>query len=103
MPGLLIQGNHEGDRANLRRAPSGRTATGQHVELSRALETESEYDHDFAPGRDLYMWLNVFDHTQIRHTTPGTRGPCAWCCRSAIGLLPVAAVRSADYTNGLYF
>jgi hypothetical protein len=47
------------------------------------------------------MWLNMFDHTQIRHTTPGTRGPCAWCCTSEIGLLPVAAVRSVDYSPRL--
>ena len=38
------------------------------LELSRDLKTGSKYDHDFEPGKPLYMWLNVFDHTQTRHT-----------------------------------
>ena len=67
MPGVLIQGNYEGDRADLRGAAKW-TDGHWHLELSRALKTGSKYDHDFVPGRDLYMWLNVFDHTQIRHT-----------------------------------
>jgi len=36
--------------------------------MTRALKTGSKYDHDFVPGQPLYMWFNVFDHTQIRHT-----------------------------------
>src|SRR5215211_878560 len=67
MPGVLIQGNYEGDRADLRGAAKWQDGHW-HLELSRALKTGSKYDHDFVPGRDLYMWLNVFDHTQIRHT-----------------------------------
>ena len=34
----------------------------------RALKTGSKYDHEFVSERDLYMWVSVFDHTQIRHT-----------------------------------
>jgi hypothetical protein len=37
------------------------------LETSRALKTGSKFDDDFAPGRDLYLWVKVFD-TQIRHT-----------------------------------
>ena len=47
--------------------PSGKTATGR-SNSSRDLRTGSKFDHDFVAGRDLYMWLNVFDHTQTRHT-----------------------------------
>jgi hypothetical protein len=34
----------------------------------RALRTGSKYDHDFTPEQPPYMWVNVFDHAQIRHT-----------------------------------
>jgi cytochrome b subunit of formate dehydrogenase len=67
MPGVLIAGNYEGDRADVRGAAKWRDGRWQ-LETSRALRTGSKYDHDFVPGRDVYMWVNVFDHTQIRHT-----------------------------------
>ena len=35
---------------------------------SRDLKTGSQYDQDFVPGRELFMWVAVFDHTQTRHT-----------------------------------
>jgi hypothetical protein len=35
---------------------------------SRDLKTGSKYDQDFVAGKDLYMWVAVFDHTQTRHT-----------------------------------
>jgi hypothetical protein len=35
---------------------------------SRDLVTGSKYDQDFVPGKDLFMWVAVFDHTQTRHT-----------------------------------
>jgi hypothetical protein len=31
-------------------------------------DTGSKYDQPFLPGRDLYIWAAVFDHTQTRHT-----------------------------------
>ena len=31
-------------------------------------DTGSKYDQPFVPGRELYMWVGVFDHTQTRHT-----------------------------------
>jgi cytochrome b subunit of formate dehydrogenase len=67
MPGVLIEGNYEGDRADLRGVAKWKDGHW-HLELTRALKTGSKYDHDFVPGQDLYMWFNVFDHTQIRHT-----------------------------------
>ena len=67
MPGVLIQGNYEGDRADLRGAAKWKDGHW-HLEVTRALKTGSKYDHDFVPDRNLYLWVNVFDHTQIRHT-----------------------------------
>jgi cytochrome b561 len=67
LPAVLITGNYEGDRAELRGA--ARWKDGHwYLETMRALKTGSKYDHDFVPGHDLYMWVSVFDHTQIRHT-----------------------------------
>ena len=67
MPGVLISGDYEGDRADIHGAAKWKDGHW-HLETVRALRTGSKYDHDFVPGRDLYMWVNVFDHTQIRHT-----------------------------------
>lgn len=67
IPGVLIEGDYEGDRADLHGA--AKWSDGHwHLEVVRALKTGSKYDHDFVTDRDLYMWVNVFDHTQIRHT-----------------------------------
>jgi cytochrome b561 len=67
IPGVLIQGNYEGDRANITGAAKWKDGHW-HLELTRPLKTGSKYDHDFVTGQALYMWFNVFDHTQIRHT-----------------------------------
>jgi cytochrome b561 len=67
MPGVLISGEYEGDRADIHGAAKWKDGHW-HLETVRALRTGSRYDQDFVPGRDLYMWVNVFDHTQIRHT-----------------------------------
>jgi cytochrome b subunit of formate dehydrogenase len=67
IPGVLIQGDFDGDRADLHAAPKWKDGHW-HLEVVRALRTGSKYDHDFVPGQNLYMWVNVFDHTQVRHT-----------------------------------
>jgi hypothetical protein len=67
IPGVLIQGNYEGDRANINGAAKWKDGHW-HLELTRPLKTGSKFDHDFVAGEALYMWFNVFDHTQIRHT-----------------------------------
>jgi Ethylbenzene dehydrogenase len=67
IPGVLISGNYEGDRADVRGAAKWKDGHW-HLETVRNLRTGSKYDHDFVPGRDLYLWVNVFDHTQTRHT-----------------------------------
>lgn len=67
MPGVLIIGNYEGDRAQVRGAAKWKDGYWT-LEMSRDLKTGGKFDHDFVPGKELYMWLNVFDHTQTRHT-----------------------------------
>jgi hypothetical protein len=67
LPAVLISGNYEGDRADLRGAAKWKDGHWT-LETSRALKTGSKFDHDFVTDRDLYMWVNVFDHTQVRHT-----------------------------------
>lgn len=67
LPGVLIMGNYEGDRAQVRGAAKWKDGHWT-LELSRDLRTGSQYDHDIVPGRDLYFWFNVFDHNQTRHT-----------------------------------
>lgn len=36
------------------------------LEVSRALDTGSKFDQPI--GNDTYMWVSVFDHSQVRHT-----------------------------------
>ncbi len=67
IPGIIIAGKYEGDRADI--VGAARWQDGYWtLEASRRLKTGSLYDADFLPGEPLYMWVSVFDHTQIRHT-----------------------------------
>ena len=67
MPGVLINGEYEGDRANVRGAARWKDGYWT-LETARDLKTGSAYDVDFEPGVPLYLWVAVFDHTQTRHT-----------------------------------
>ncbi|MEJ0075871.1 MAG: ethylbenzene dehydrogenase-related protein [Alphaproteobacteria bacterium] len=67
IPAVLITGKREGDRYDVK--GSAHWADGHWTLVtSRDLRTGSKYDQDFVPGKDLYMWVAVFDHTQTRHT-----------------------------------
>ena len=67
MPGVLITGRYEGDRADI--VGGSRWKDGYWtLETARNLKTGSKFDKDFVPGHPLYMWVSVFDHTQTRHT-----------------------------------
>jgi cytochrome b subunit of formate dehydrogenase len=67
MPGVLIAGKYEGDRADLVGGARWKDGTWT-LETARNLKTGSKFDKDFVPGKDIYMWVAVFDHTQTRHT-----------------------------------
>ena len=68
VPGIVLgEGGLTGDR--------GDVATGAcredgwwTLEASRALDTGSPHDVAFAPGRAVFLWVAVFDHTQTRHS-----------------------------------
>ena len=67
IPGLLITGKYEGDRADV--TGGARWAEGYWtLETKRKLKSDSKFDVSFGTGEPLYMWVTVFDHTQIRHT-----------------------------------
>ena len=67
MPGVIISGNYEGDRADL--VGGSRWKDGYWtLELTRKMKTGSKYDKDFVAGKELYMWVAAFDHVQTRHT-----------------------------------
>ena len=67
IPAVLITGKHEGDRYQVK--CEAHWADGHWTMIaSRDLKTGSKYDQDFVPGKELYMWVAVFDHTQTRHT-----------------------------------
>ncbi len=67
LPAVLIAGDYDGDRADLRGVAKWKDGHW-HLETMRMLKTDGKFDHNLVPGRDLYMWVNVFDHTQIRHS-----------------------------------
>ncbi|HEV2560005.1 MAG TPA: ethylbenzene dehydrogenase-related protein [Microvirga sp.] len=67
MPGVLIAGEYAGDRANVRAGARWKDGYWT-LEVSRDLVTGSATDQDFLPGRELFVWVAVFDHTQTRHT-----------------------------------
>jgi cytochrome b subunit of formate dehydrogenase len=67
IPAVLITGKHEGDRYDVKGAADWSDGHWTLV-TSRDLKTGSQYDQDFVPGRELFMWVAVFDHTQTRHT-----------------------------------
>ena len=67
IPGVLHIGDYTGDRADVSAAAHWQAGHWTLI-ASRALKTGSRYDQDFVPGRALYLWVAVFDHTQTRHT-----------------------------------
>lgn len=68
LPGIVIgEGGISGDRGDVR--------TGAHwdngwwtLEIARRLDTGSPKDTAIVPGRPVYLWVAVFDHSQTRHT-----------------------------------
>jgi hypothetical protein len=67
LPGVLISGDYEGDRAHLHGGSRWKDGFWT-LELVRDLQTGSQYDVDFTPEKELFAWVSVFDHSQTRHT-----------------------------------
>jgi Ethylbenzene dehydrogenase/Prokaryotic cytochrome b561 len=67
LPGVVIDGPFTGDRGDVLAA--GQWREGQWtVEISRLLDTGSQFDVLLAPGQDVYLWVAVFNHNQTRHS-----------------------------------
>jgi hypothetical protein len=65
IPGVLIAGKYEGDRADVKGV--ARWAAGRWtLEAVRLVDTGNKGDLPFADG--LAMWVSPFDHSQTRHT-----------------------------------
>jgi cytochrome b561 len=65
IPSVVYDRPFEGDRGDV--AAQARWKDGWWtLEARRALDTGSRYDQPIADG--LFMWLAVFDHSQVRHT-----------------------------------
>lgn len=68
IPGIVLgEGGLEGDRGDV--ATGARWEDGWWtLEVSRRLDTGSPRDVAFEPGRAVFLWVAVFDHTQTRHS-----------------------------------
>ena len=65
IPGVIIAGDFQGDRADVRSV--ARWASGHWaLEVARRLDTGSPYDVPLKTG--VFMRVAAFDHSQIRHT-----------------------------------
>ena len=67
MPGILIMGTYEGDRAEVDVAPKWKDGWWT-LETKRKLKSTSKFDVDFTEAKPLYMWTSAFDRAQTRHT-----------------------------------
>lgn len=65
IPGVLIDGEYTGDRADVR--CGAHWAAGRWtLEVARRLNTGSQYDIAISSG--VFLWVAAFDHSQTRHT-----------------------------------
>ncbi|HEX6141639.1 MAG TPA: ethylbenzene dehydrogenase-related protein [Geminicoccaceae bacterium] len=67
LPGVVIKGAFGGDRGDLAAGAEWRDGFWT-LEVGRDLDTGSRFDIPFRAGRDLYMWVAVFNHSQTRHS-----------------------------------
>ncbi|WP_159268768.1 ethylbenzene dehydrogenase-related protein [Zhongshania aliphaticivorans] len=65
MPSVLSLGKFSGDRGDIDSGAQWRNGSWT-LELKRKLNTGSKFD--LAVMDDVYLWLAVFDHSQIRHS-----------------------------------
>lgn len=65
LPSVLITSQRMGDRGNIEAYGYWKEGCW-HLEMKRALNTNSPYD--VALNNQTYLWFAVFDHTQTRHS-----------------------------------
>lgn len=67
MPSVLIDGPLEGDRGDVRAVSRWQDGWWR-MEVTRKLDTGSEYDTPLGKDQSAYLWVAVFDHAQTRHS-----------------------------------
>ncbi len=67
LPSVLVEGPFSGDRGDVLAVGRWRDGVWR-LEVSRKLDTGSEYDTALKPGEPVYLWVSVFDHLQTRHS-----------------------------------
>ena len=67
IPGVIIPFDNTDDRGHVHGGAKWKDGHWT-LETVRALDTGSKFDIPFVVGKDLFMWVSVFDHTQTRHT-----------------------------------
>ena len=67
IPGVIIPFDNTEDRGHVHGGAKWKDGHWT-LETVRALDTGSKFDIPFVVGKDLFMWVSVFDHTQTRHT-----------------------------------
>jgi hypothetical protein len=67
LPGIVLVGTYEGDRADVL-ARASWTDGQWTLEAKRLLDTGSKYDVAFARDTDVFLWVSVFNYTQTRHS-----------------------------------
>ena len=67
LPGVILTGEFQGDRANVRAAAHWENGQWT-LQLWRTLDTGTEFDIALSPDRPTFLWVAVFNHSQIRHS-----------------------------------
>ena len=67
MPSVLIEGPFEGDRGDVRAVARWHDDWWR-LEVTRKLDTGSEFDIALRPDEPAHLWVAVFDHAQTRHS-----------------------------------
>ncbi|MFI4997157.1 MAG: ethylbenzene dehydrogenase-related protein [Hyphomicrobiales bacterium] len=69
IPGVMLHGRGEYTGARGAIHAKAKWADGHWTLIaSRDLKASDTKDQEFAPGREIYMWVAVYDHTQTRHS-----------------------------------
>ena len=67
MPSVLVEGPFEGDRGDVRAVSRWQNGWWR-LEVTRKLDTGSEFDVALRPEEPAHLWVAVFDHAQTRHS-----------------------------------
>jgi cytochrome b subunit of formate dehydrogenase len=67
LPGIVIDGAFTGDRGDLLSGAQWLNGYWT-LEISRLLDTGSEYDVPLVEDQPVYLWVAVFNHSQTRHS-----------------------------------